>query len=251
MFQTPFPEPHADHGEPDVGEASSRPGSEPVPRLSVLWRVRQCRYDISSRALPNDHMVLAITTAPTSDLRILSQRARPRSTEPMNDNDPPSDNLALTTEIVAAYVANHAIAPADLPALITTVFRSLGDAGRVGEASPASPARPEPAVPVRKSVQREFIVCLEDGKKVKTLKRYLATRHNLTPAKYRQRWGLPDDYPMVAPAYAEFRSTFALQSGLGRKPAARPAEPEPAPVSEAAPAPAQQRRTGGRRKAAA
>jgi hypothetical protein len=95
----------------------------------------------------------------------------------MNDNDPPSDNLALTTEIVAAYVANHAIAPADLPALITTVFRSLGDAGRVEEAAPERPARPEPAVPVRKSVQREFIVCLEDGKKVKTLKRYLATRY--------------------------------------------------------------------------
>ena len=164
-----------------------------------------------------------------------------------DDDDPPGGNLALTAEIVAAYVANHAIAPADLPALITTVFRSLGDAGRVGEAAPARPARPEPAVPVRKSVQREFIVCLEDGKKVKTLKRYLATRYNLTPAEYRRRWGLPDDYPMVAPAYAELRSTMARENGLGRKPAAA-AQPEPEPVAEAAPA--QQRRTGGRRKAA-
>ena len=175
----------------------------------------------------------------------------------MNDNDPPSDNLALTTEIVAAFVANHAIAPADLPALITTVLGSLNDAGRVEEAAPARPARPEPAVPVRKSVQREFIVCLEDGKRVKTLKRYLAKRYDLTPAEYRQRWGLPNDYPMVAPAYAELRSTMAKRFGLGRKPAATLAEPEPvaqpepAPVSEAAPAPAQQRRTGGRRKAAA
>ena len=172
----------------------------------------------------------------------------------MNDNDPPSDNLALTTEIVAAYVANHAVAPADLPALITGVFRSLGEAGRVEEAAPERPARPEPAVPVRKSVQREFIVCLEDGKKVKTLKRYLATRYDLTPAEYRQRWGLPNDYPMVAPAYAELRSTLARENGLGRKPAAEPepvSQPEPAPVSEAAPAPAQQRRPGGRRKAAA
>ena len=173
----------------------------------------------------------------------------------MNDNDPPSDNLALTTEIVAAFVANHAVAPADLPHLITTVFRSLGEAGRVGEVAPAMPARPEPAVPVRKSVQRDFIVCLEDGKRLKVLKRYLATRYNLTPAEYRQRWGLPSDYPMVAPAYAEFRSTFAKESGLGRKPAARPEpeveavpEPEPAPVSEAVPA---KRRTGGRRKKAA
>ena len=172
-----------------------------------------------------------------------------------DDDDPPSNTLALTTEIVAAYVANHAIAPADLPALITTVFRSLGEAGRVEE---AAPERPEPAVPVRKSVQREFIVCLEDGRRTKTLKRHLATRHGMTPAEYRRRWGLPDDYPMVAPAYAELRSTMARRIGLGRKPAAAAlaepepvSQPEPAPVSEAAPAPAQQRRPGGRRKAAA
>ena len=175
----------------------------------------------------------------------------------MNDNDPPGGNLALATEIVAAYVANHAVAPADLPDLITGVFRSLDEAGRVGEAAPETPARPEPAVPVRKSVQREFIVCLEDGKRLKVLKRYLRTRYNLTPAEYRLRWGLPDDYPMVAPAYAEFRSTFAKEIGLGRKPAAARPEPapepvvpqlEPAPVSEVVPA--KQRRTGGRRKAA-
>ena len=161
----------------------------------------------------------------------------------MNDNDLPSNNLALTTEIVAAYVANHAIAPADLPALITGVFRSLGEAGRVEE---VAPERPEPAVPIKKSVGQDFIVCLEDGKKLKMLRRYLQTRFNLTPAEYRQRWGLPSDYPMAAPAYAERRSALAKEIGLGRKPAARPE-----PVPEPAPEPAQQRRVGGRRKAAA
>jgi predicted transcriptional regulator len=171
----------------------------------------------------------------------------------MNVNDPPSGNLALATEIVAAFVANHTIVPADLPALITTVLRSLDNAGRVEE---VAPARTEPAVPVRKSVQREFIVCLEDGNRVKMLKPYLQKRHNLTPAEYRRRWGLPSDYPMVAPAYAERRSTLARQFGLGRKPAAAGApelQPElvPEPVPEAAPEPAQQRRPGGRRKAAA
>ena len=167
----------------------------------------------------------------------------------MNDDDPPGGNLALATEIVSAYVANHAIAPADLPALITTVLRSLNDAGRVDE---AAPERPEPAVPIKKSVGQDFIVCLEDGKRLKLLKPYLRKRHNMTPAEYRKRWGLPSDYPMVAPAYAERRSTLARQFGLGRKPAARPepepeAVSEPAPVSEAVPA---KRRTGGRRKAA-
>jgi predicted transcriptional regulator len=164
----------------------------------------------------------------------------------MNDNDPPGGNLALTAEIVSAYVANHAIAPADLPNLITSVLRSLNDVGRVEE---AAPEKPEPAVPIKKSVGQDFIVCLEDGKKMKVLKRYLQTRYGMTPAEYRRRWGLPSDYPMVAPAYAERRSAMAKQFGLGRKPAAAPEpEPQPAPVSEAVSA---KRRTGGRGKAAA
>ena len=89
-----------------------------------------------------------------------------------------------------------------------------------------------PAVPVRKSVTPEFIVCLEDGKKLKMLKRHLATRYNLTPAAYRQRWGLPKDYPMVAPAYAAQRSALAKSLGLGRKRAEPAAEPEPEPVAQ-------------------
>ena len=164
----------------------------------------------------------------------------------MND-DPPGGNLALATEIVAAYVANHAVAPADLPALITGVIRALDDAGRVEE---AAPERPQPAVPVRKSVGHDFIVCLEDGRKTKTLKRHLATRHGMTSAEYRRRWGLPDDYPMVAPAYAEHRSTLARQFGLGRKPAAAAPEPVPQPEPASEAAPVQRRRTGGRGKAA-
>jgi predicted transcriptional regulator len=136
------------------------------------------------------------------------------------------------------------------------VFRSLGDAGRVEEAAPERPARPEPAVPVRKSVQREFIVCLEDGRRMKMLKRYLASRYDLTPDEYRRRWGLPDDYPMVAPAYAEFRSTFALaerpgpQAG-GSRGARASARVRARACAGGRAAPAQQRRPGGRRKAAA
>ncbi len=156
----------------------------------------------------------------------------------MNDDDLPGGNLALATEIVSAYVANHAVAPADLPDLITGVLRSLNDAGRVGE---VAPERPQPAVPVRKSVGHDFIVCLEDGRKLKLLKPYLQKRHNMTPAEYRRRWGLPSDYPMVAPAYAERRSTLARQFGLGRKPAATEPVPQPEPAK---------RSTGGRGKAA-
>lgn len=161
------------------------------------------------------------------------------------DDDPPRGNLALAAEIVAAYVASHAIAPADLPGLITGVLGALEGAGRVEETAPA-PERPQPAVPVRKSVGQDFIVCLEDGKRLKTLKRHLRTSYGVTPAEYRRRWGLPGDYPMVAPAYAESRSTLAREGGLDRRPAA-PLEPQPAPVPEAAPA---KRRAGGRRKTA-
>ncbi len=137
----------------------------------------------------------------------------------MNE-DPPRSNLALASEIVSAYVANHAIAPADLPNLITSVLGSLNDAGRVEE---AAPEKPEPAVPIRKSVGQDFIVCLEDGKKLKMLKRHLQTSYNLTPDQYRERWGLPADYPMVAPNYAKHRSSLAKKIGLGTKPRGRPA----------------------------
>ncbi len=123
--------------------------------------------------------------------------------------------MTLTTEIVAAHVANNTVAVADLSDLIQQVYRSLTNAGGAGgvEAS-----RPQPAVSIRRSVRPDHIVCLEDGKKLKMLKRHLKTAFNMTPAEYRERWNLPSDYPMVAPNYAKQRSKLAKQIGLGRRP---------------------------------
>ena len=122
--------------------------------------------------------------------------------------------LELTTEIVAAHVSNNTVSMGDLPDLIQQVFRSLSTIGSVAD---SSPERPQPAVPVRKSVTPEYIICLEDGKKLKMLKRHLKTAYNMTPEEYRERWGLPADYPMVAPNYAVQRSDLAKKIGLGTK----------------------------------
>ena len=143
--------------------------------------------------------------------------------------------LDLTTEIVAAYAGHHTVAMNDLPGVITQVFEALRGAGAV-EPAPAAEAL-VPAVPIKKSVMPDFIVCLEDGKKLKLLKRHFATRYNLTPAAYRQRWGLPADYPMVAPAYAAQRSSLAKSIGLGREPAEPAPLPERGPVSDPAAVP--------------
>ena len=122
------------------------------------------------------------------------------------------DLLTQAADIVAAYVSNNAISAADLPSLLTTVHQKLGElAVEGGEAQ-----RPDPAVPIKKSVTDHHIICLEDGAKLKMLKRYLRTRYNLTPDEYRKRWGLPADYPMVAPEYARRRSDFAKKIGLGK-----------------------------------
>lgn len=131
-------------------------------------------------------------------------------------SDHPSDAtvLSLTAQIVSAHVANNSLSPGSLPSLIHDVYRTLSG---IGTQAPAAEL-PQPAVPARKSVFPEYIVCLEDGKKLKMLKRHLKTAYNLTPAQYRERWGLPHDYPMVAPKYAEQRSTLAKQIGLGTKP---------------------------------
>jgi predicted transcriptional regulator len=126
--------------------------------------------------------------------------------------------MTLTTEIVAAHVANNTVAVADLSDLIQQVYRSLTNAGGAGG---AEPARPPPAVSIRRSVRPDYIVCLEDGKKLKMLKRHLKTAFNMTPAEYRERWKLPSDYPMVAPNYAKQRSKLAKQIGLGRRPRKR------------------------------
>jgi predicted transcriptional regulator len=149
----------------------------------------------------------------------------------MHEGETHEGLLTLTTEIVAAYAGHNAVATSDLPKLIGTVFETLRGVGTVEVAKPVE--APVPAVPIKKSVMPEFIVCLEDGKKLKMLKRHLATRYNMTPAEYKQRWGLADDYPMVAPAYAAQRSALAKSIGLGRKPVEAAPEPEPEPMPAA------------------
>lgn len=160
----------------------------------------------------------------------------------MDDGNDPRDLLRLTTQIVAGFVGGNTVAASDLPALITSAFQALRLAGQVEPAK--VPEAPVPAVPIKRSVGRDYVICLEDGKKLKMLKRYLAIRYQMTPAEYRQRWGLPKDYPMVAPAYAEARSQLAKSIGLGR-----PRKAEPSVAAPAAMAPI--RRAAGRRKAVA
>jgi predicted transcriptional regulator len=121
---------------------------------------------------------------------------------------------ALTTQIVAAYVANNTVAVNDLPALIRQVHAALANVGGTAE---VAPERPQPAVPIKRSVMPDYIVCLEDGKKLKMLKRHLKTAFNMTPEEYRERWDLPPDYPMVAPNYASQRSRLAKEIGLGTR----------------------------------
>ena len=122
--------------------------------------------------------------------------------------------LALTAQIVSAHVSNNAVASDALPALIREVHHTLSTIGT----EPVAAEAPQPAVPIKRSVFPDHIVCLEDGKKLKMLKRHLKTAYNLTPEQYRERWGLPAEYPMVAPNYAKHRSALAKQIGLGTKP---------------------------------
>ncbi len=135
----------------------------------------------------------------------------------MSENPNANELLELTTEIVSAHVGNNAIALGDLPQLIQDVYKTLAIVGT----TPAVPERPKPAVPIKKSVFPDFVVCLEDGKKLKMLKRHLKTAFNMTPDQYRERWGLPPEYPMVAPNYAKHRSALAKKIGLGTKPRKR------------------------------
>lgn len=126
--------------------------------------------------------------------------------------------ITLTSDIVAAHVSNNNVPLEDLPTLISNVYGALSGLGSV---EPVQEERPEPAVSVRASVKPDYIVCLEDGKKLKMLKRHLMTHYSMTPDDYRQRWNLPADYPMVAPNYAEKRRELAKKIGLGRKPNVR------------------------------
>lgn len=139
----------------------------------------------------------------------------------MADTGSPEIVLRLTAQIVAAHIEHNTVQADSLPGLIEKVYLTLRN---VGQAT-AEPAKPVPAVPVKQSIRPDFIICLEDGKKLKMLKRHLMTAYKMTPAQYRARWGLPADYPMVAPNYAKVRSSLAKQIGLGRKSEA----PAPAP----------------------
>jgi predicted transcriptional regulator len=125
-----------------------------------------------------------------------------------------TDLLAYTCEIASAYASENEFPASDLPEVIRSIHATLKD---IAEGGTGPEARPEPAVSIRASVKPDHLVCLEDGKKLKMLKRYLKTKYNMTPAEYRERWGLPADYPMVAPNYTAQRSALAKSIGLGQK----------------------------------
>src|SRR5262245_25304867 len=133
----------------------------------------------------------------------------------MADTSDQTNFIGLTAEIVSAYVSNNTVASADIPALINQVHSALIRVSS-GEAPPSSEPL-KPAVPVKRSINPDYIVCLEDGKKFKSLKRHLRTQYSMTPEQYRDKWSLPPDYPMVAPNYAAARSQLAKQMGLGQQ----------------------------------
>ena len=128
--------------------------------------------------------------------------------------DDKSDVIEMTADIVSAYVGNNSVSAGDLPTLIQSVHRALVGVSSGVEATETAPK--EPAVPVRRSITPDYLVCLEDGRKFKSLKRHLRTKYNMSPEEYRAKWGLPKDYPMVAPNYAKARSDLAKQMGLGQ-----------------------------------
>jgi predicted transcriptional regulator len=132
-----------------------------------------------------------------------------------NNPDTPSRDelLRMTTQVVSAYVGNNAVPETQISDVIQSVFGSLEGLGN----GDAGPTKQKPAIPIKRSITPDHIVCLEDGKKLKMLKRYLHTAYNMTPKEYRAKWGLPADYPMVAPNYAKQRSAFAKQIGLGKR----------------------------------
>jgi len=133
----------------------------------------------------------------------------------MNENTAGGGYIELTAGIVSAYVSNNSVSATDIPNLINQVHSALMRVS-AGQAEPALELT-KPAVPVKRSVTSEYIICLEDGKKFKSLKRHLRTHYDLTPERYREKWGLPADYPMVAPSYAAARSQLAKQMGLGQQ----------------------------------
>ena len=122
--------------------------------------------------------------------------------------------VGMAADIVSAYVGNNSVAAAELPRLIEQTYSALVKVTKTG---PVAPSKQVPAVPIKKSIHDDYLICLEDGKRFKSLKRHLRAHYNLSPEEYRAKWGLPGDYPMVAPNYAKARSNLAKQMGLGQK----------------------------------
>ncbi|TGE01712.1 MucR family transcriptional regulator [Methylobacterium nonmethylotrophicum] len=133
----------------------------------------------------------------------------------MSESGASTDHIGLAADIVAAFVSNNSVPVTELPGLIASVHSALGGLGNGAAAEPAEPLTP--AVPIKKSIMPDYLVCLEDGKKFKSLKRHLRTRYGLSPEEYRARWNLSPDYPMVAPNYAAARSELAKTMGLGQQ----------------------------------
>lgn len=159
---------------------------------------------------------------------------------PASDTDTAQILIGLTAEITSAHVSNNSVPASELPALI----RSVHDAFRsVTKPAVAVKEKPEPAVPIRSSVKPDYIICLEDGARLKMLKRYLRTRYGMTPQEYREKWDLPANYPMVAPNYAEQRSSLAKAIGLGRK-KSESAEGGAQPTGKSPPSSARGKRRG-------
>jgi predicted transcriptional regulator len=156
-------------------------------------------------------------------VRTISGEARLKSTKTpiedrkgtMSDSAASGNFIELTAEIVSAYVSNNSVAAGEIPALINQVHSALVRVSSGRDEAPAEPLKP--AVPIKRSITAEYIVCLDDGKKFKSLKRHLRTQYNMTPEQYREKWGLQPDYPMVAPNYAAARSQLAKQMGLGQQ----------------------------------
>ena len=150
----------------------------------------------------------------------MSRKAKTEKTKEENEQTSSDTHLlALTTDIVASYLRHNQVPSSELPGVVRKIFSSLAEMS--GQSGVAAMDTAAPAVPVKKSVNDDFIICLEDGKKLRTLKRYLKTHYNLSPEAYRAKWQLPREYPMVAPSYARLRSAFAKKIGLGRVPAGR------------------------------
>ena len=161
------------------------------------------------------HFSLLRNSGMSSAARQLVHVFRGEQERAMSDTMTSTNNIELAAEIVSAYVSNNSVPAGDLPQLINDVHAALMRVGSGVAVAPTEP--PKPAVAVKKSVTNDHIICLEDGKKFKSLKRHLRTQYGLSPEEYREKWGLPSDYPMVAPNYAKARSNLAKQMGLGQQ----------------------------------